>query len=63
MRVTRAAGCTIPAIALTAHAMESDVTRALDAGFNVHLAKPVHFERLISTIGQLMSSTKIPSTS
>jgi len=59
MRGTRASGCTIPAIALTGHALEADVARALEAGFNVHLAKPVHFERLIATIGALISSTKI----
>ncbi len=62
IRGTRAAGCTIPAIALTGHALEADVARAIEAGFNVHIAKPVHFERLISTIGQLISSTKISNT-
>jgi signal transduction histidine kinase/CheY-like chemotaxis protein len=54
IRAARAAGCTVPAIALTAHAMEVDAARVLEAGFDVHLAKPVHFERLVATIGSLL---------
>jgi CheY-like chemotaxis protein len=34
-------GGRVPAIALTAFAREEDMHRALDAGFNLHLAKPV----------------------
>ncbi len=58
IRTLRASGCKIPAIALTAHAMEVDATRALAAGFDVHLAKPVHFERLVKTIRSLISTTR-----
>lgn len=42
-----------PSIALTAYASPEDRRRALAAGFDVHLGKPVSLERLISTIVQL----------
>jgi signal transduction histidine kinase/ActR/RegA family two-component response regulator len=44
----------IPAIALTAHATEADARRARAAGFDVHLAKPIDFERLVATIDRLI---------
>src|SRR5262249_54576913 len=40
-------GAAIPAIALTAYAQESDRRRALDPGFQAHLAKPVQPTRLL----------------
>ena len=45
----------VPAIALTAYARESDRSDALNAGFDVHLAKPVDLTRLLSTIRSLLS--------
>lgn len=50
----RAAGADIAAIALTAHATETDVARALAAGFDRHLAKPIEFERLVASIDELV---------
>jgi signal transduction histidine kinase/ActR/RegA family two-component response regulator len=44
----------LPAIALTARARTEDVTRALQAGFEVHVAKPVDAGRLLSTIATLL---------
>jgi PAS domain S-box-containing protein len=41
---------TAPAIALTGFGMEDDVARCYDAGFNVHLTKPVNFQKLVSVI-------------
>ncbi|HEX8558414.1 MAG TPA: response regulator [Pyrinomonadaceae bacterium] len=38
---------TVPAIALTGHAMDEDRRRALAAGFSVHVAKPVDPEELL----------------
>jgi CheY-like chemotaxis protein len=58
MRELRAAGCTIPAIALTAHAATRDADTARVAGFNIHLAKPVNFEKLVRAIADLIA----PST-
>jgi CheY-like chemotaxis protein len=40
----------VPAIALTAYAREEDRKRAFDAGFEMHLTKPVEPEKLISAI-------------
>ncbi|HKU40553.1 MAG TPA: response regulator, partial [Polyangiales bacterium] len=42
-----------PAIALTAFARNEDRTRALLAGFNVHMAKPVEPAELLVTIADL----------
>jgi CheY-like chemotaxis protein len=51
MRKLRAVnGATIPAIALTAYAQESDRRRALAAGFQAHLAKPVQPARLLQAL-------------
>ncbi|WP_416676755.1 ATP-binding response regulator [Egbenema bharatensis] len=43
-------GGTVPAIALTAYAREEDRQKALDAGFQSHLAKPVNSTELLNTI-------------
>ncbi len=59
----RAAGQTTPAIALTAYGTEDDVKRALDAGFDVHLAKPVDFDRLAEQIGALVAARRATASS
>jgi signal transduction histidine kinase/DNA-binding response OmpR family regulator len=43
----------IPALALTAYAREEDRARALAAGFDVHICKPVVPEDLLAAISQL----------
>ena len=43
----------VPALALTAFAREVDRHRALEAGYNAHLAKPVDPESLLEQIAQL----------
>ncbi len=40
----------IPAVALTAYATVEDHARALDAGFQVHVTKPIEPEALVRTI-------------
>jgi CheY-like chemotaxis protein len=49
----------LPAVALTALARDEDQQRALKAGFQLHLAKPVETSRLIaaiSTLGRLATT-------
>ena len=41
----------VPLIALSAFSRAEDARRALDSGFNLHLAKPVDMEKLIGVIG------------
>jgi PAS domain S-box-containing protein len=43
----------IPAAALTAYARSEDRTRALAAGFQIHLAKPIEPSELVTTIASL----------
>ncbi|HEY9627177.1 MAG TPA: ATP-binding protein [Coleofasciculaceae cyanobacterium] len=50
-------GGTILAIALTAYATEQDRQRALQAGFQVHLTKPLEPEQFISAIVSLLKQT------
>ena len=44
---------TVPAIALTGHAMDEDRVRALAAGFSVHVPKPVDPEELLRIVRRL----------
>lgn len=44
----------VPVIGLSAHAMEGDRQRALDAGCNDFDTKPVEFERLLDKIERLL---------
>ena len=46
-------GTRIPAMALTAYAMANDAARALEAGFEVHVAKPVEPAYLIALVARL----------
>ena len=45
----------IPIIALTAHALESDKQKALDCGADDFDTKPVDFKRLLSKIDDLLN--------
>ncbi|MFM0624620.1 response regulator [Paraburkholderia xenovorans] len=43
----------VRSVALTGHGRESDIQAAHDAGFDVHLAKPLDFQQLLDTLGAL----------
>jgi CheY-like chemotaxis protein len=51
-------GLKTPAVALTAYAGESDRALALEAGFQLHVAKPVDPAGLVSVIADLIESRK-----
>lgn len=50
----------IPALALTAYARSEDRTRALRAGFSMHLPKPVEADELLVVVAHL--AQKLPTT-
>ena len=56
MRELRSGGSRTPAIALTAHVTPTDVQNVRDAGFDMHLAKPVDIERLIAGIHAVITA-------
>jgi CheY-like chemotaxis protein len=42
----------IPIIAMTANAYREDVEKAMDAGMNAHVAKPINVDTLVQTLGR-----------
>jgi PAS domain S-box-containing protein len=65
-------GRRLPSLALTANGTPNDRIRALSAGFDGHISKPVDFERLVSMVSALArvlaspraaSSPKVPGPS
>ena len=61
IRGLRETGADIAAIALTAHATETDISRALAAGFDRHLAKPIEFDSLVANIDELAVARRPPA--
>jgi len=50
----------IPAMALTAYARDEDRRKAVAAGFQMHLAKPVEPTDLIASAGELLAGVRAP---
>ena len=50
----------IPAIALTAYATDDYVNRTLEAGFQIHVAKPVEAEQIAHIVSRLASGVLSP---
>ena len=50
----------LPAIALTAHIRPREAKEALEAGFDLHLGKPVDLAQLIAAIDTLTSTRHVP---
>lgn len=44
----------IPIIALSANAFDDDIAQSLAAGMNMHLAKPLEFQKVIEAIAALV---------
>jgi CheY-like chemotaxis protein len=57
----RAAGLTLPVVAMTANVMEDDRRRAQAAGMNAHVAKPIDVEDLIGVLTGLVPSAAAPT--
>jgi len=55
VRTSEADGVRMPALAVTAYARDEDRRRALAAGFDVHLPKPVSPEALIAAVQRLIA--------
>jgi two-component system CheB/CheR fusion protein len=53
----KSSGGSIPALAMTAYAGQDDIKRALSAGFQAHLAKPVDGQHLAKTIAKLATKS------
>ena len=49
-------GADLPIVALTAHALDEDRDRCLEAGMNDYLTKPLDVDRLLSSLGQWIAS-------
>jgi CheY-like chemotaxis protein len=55
-RQIRASGSSVPIIALTAHAMQGDETKAREAGCNDYDTKPVELARLLEKMAALLEN-------
>jgi PAS domain S-box-containing protein len=53
-------GGKMPAIALTAYAREEERQRSLEAGFQMHLSKPVEVDELIAEVAKLVEMLRNP---
>jgi PAS domain S-box-containing protein len=54
----RADTARVPLVALSANAMEADVRRALQAGFDLYLAKPIDVPRLLAEVDRILAATQ-----
>ena len=54
-RAIRAAGNTVPILAVTADAMPEDAARCIAAGMDDHLAKPISHHGLYAAMERLLS--------
>jgi len=55
------AGTHVPILAMTAHAMQGDRERCLEAGMDEYLAKPIRARRLFEMIESVLGSAVVPA--
>jgi CheY-like chemotaxis protein len=55
-------GRRLPAVAVTAYATNEDVKRALAAGYDLHVAKPVDAITLARTVVELVGAVEVEPT-
>jgi CheY-like chemotaxis protein len=60
-RLDAAHGGSTPAIALTAFARSEDRTRAMIAGYQVHVSKPIEPSELLATVASLAGRAQLAS--
>jgi len=53
--LNRADAKTVPIIAMTANAYKEDVERAIAAGMNGHVSKPIDKDALMETVGKMIT--------
>jgi signal transduction histidine kinase/DNA-binding NarL/FixJ family response regulator len=56
---TPARGVRLPTVALTAYSREEDRRRALEAGFDAHVAKPVEPARLVEVVAGIVQAAQL----
>lgn len=49
---------TVPIIAITANALKGDAEKALEAGCNVYMSKPINIKELWARVGALLPAPK-----
>jgi signal transduction histidine kinase len=59
IRTLRNAGISTPAIALTAYARQDDADAAREAGYQVHLPKPIDARRLVDAVAALLRNGSV----
>ncbi len=59
--IRRKAGNSVPIIALTAHAMKSEIDKFMEAGMNAYLPKPFREEQLVSVVSACLAGRSSPA--
>ncbi|MFW6133043.1 MAG: PAS domain S-box protein [Planctomycetota bacterium] len=61
-RLLRREGCNVPILALTAHALNGDGRKSMDAGCDAHLTKPIDRGELLDAVARYADGQGDPAT-